>query len=146
MKPSYYYLLGAVVLAALLVPLYASLQTPLMAEVPLEEEPVEEPSKLDDLINSMLDRLTGEDVIIVTCNGKWTGMMRLKTIEGTRVQALHGTGDKTITVTGDLKYVHIEGNWFWNPVKDYYIGLEIRINGVTVYKQSGHMSYSWQSS
>ena len=131
-------------LAALLVPIYASLQNPLMAELPLEEEPLEEPSKLDELINSMLDRLTGEDVIIVTCDGKWTGLMRLKTIEGTRVQSLRGDGDKIITVTGDLKYVNIIG-WYIGPGIPSYLNLEIRINGVTVYKQSGKMSYSWSS-
>lgn len=134
-----YYLFMAVILAALLVPIFMQYQIPSWATEPVTQEP----ATLDSLLSQLAEKLSGTNVVIITCDAKWNGMIKYQTIQGTEVQYIRGKGNKTINVQGDLLYITVE-MWRVPPDAATYIGLEVKVNGKTMYKKDSGDSHSWK--
>lgn len=134
---SQYYLLGAVLLAVLLVPVFLQYQSSTGA---LEE--IEAPvSAWDKLVSSIQESLVGEDKVVVHCDGRWNGGLKYRTIEKPFHRSVSGIGDKTFTITGELQSVYIQG-WYMGSEKPSYMDVEIWVNGVKVYAERG-LTHRW---
>lgn len=138
-----YYLLGAVVLAALLVPVFLQYQAPSLAEIEPVEPIPEDPITLDKLREQLAEKISRANIVIITCDARWNGMIKYQTIQGTEIQYISGTGDKTIDVQGDLLYITVE-RWYAPPEAAKYIGLEVRVNGEIKYKEANGDYHSWK--